>query len=55
MAHVERHVMRGKIAPLRGVVCGKKGIEKASKVSVEDEADVAYSDMVIESARRWLP
>ena len=55
VAHVERLEIVGKIIPLRGVVGRKKGIEKPSKVAVEDESDVAYSDLVVEAARSWLP
>jgi chloramphenicol 3-O-phosphotransferase len=40
---------------LVGVVGGHKRIEKASKVAVENETDVAYSDFVVEAARTWLP
>jgi hypothetical protein len=54
-AHVERLKITGKIVPLRGVVGRKKGIEKASKVAVEHETDVAYSDLVVKAARSWLP
>lgn len=55
VAHVERLEIAGKIVPLRGVVGRKKGIEKPSKVAVEDESDVTYSDLVVEAARSWLP
>jgi len=55
VAHVERLEIGGKLVPLGGMVVGKKGIEKASKMAVEDESDVAYSDLVVEVARRWLP
>jgi len=55
VAHVERLKVAGKVVPLRGVVGRKMGIEKPSKVTVEDESDVAYSDLVVETARSWLP
>jgi hypothetical protein len=55
VAHVERLEIAGKIVPLHGVVGREKGIEKPSKVAVEEESDVAYSDLVIEAARSWLP
>lgn len=37
------------------MVGGKESIEKAIKVAMENEADVAYSDMVIEPAWTWFP
>ena len=55
MAHVERLEITGKIIPLRGVVGSKKGIEKASKVALVHETDVAYSDLVIEATRTRFP
>jgi hypothetical protein len=55
VAHVERFEIAGEIVPLRGVCGRKKGIEKPSKVAVEDESDVAYSDLVVEAGRSWLP
>ena len=55
VAHVERLEIAGKIIPLRGMVGRKKGIEKPSKVTVEDESNVAYSDLVVQAARSWLP
>lgn len=55
VTHVERLEIWGKFVPLRGVVCRKESIEKSIKVAVEDESDVAHSDLVVEAARRWLP
>lgn len=55
VAHLERHKIMGKVMPLKGVVGRNKGIEEASEVAVEYEADVAYSDLVIEAGRSWLP
>jgi hypothetical protein len=40
---------------LVGVVGGHERIEKASKVAVENKTNVAYSDLVVEAARTWLP
>jgi hypothetical protein len=40
---------------LVGIVGRKERIEKANKVAVENEADVAYSDLVIELAWTWFP
>lgn len=55
VTHVERLEILGKIIPLRGVVGRKESIEKPNKVAVEDESDVAYSDLVVEATRSWLP
>jgi hypothetical protein len=55
LAHVEWLKIIGKIVPLRGVVGRKKGIEKASKAALEYEPDIAYSDLVVEAARSWVP
>ena len=55
VAHVERLEIGGKIVPLRGVCGRKKGIEKPIKVAMEDVSDVAYSDVVVEAGRSWLP
>lgn len=37
------------------MVGGKERIEKTIKVAVESEANVAYSDFVIEPAWTWFP
>ena len=55
VAHVERLEITRKIVPLRGVIGRKKGIERASKLAMKYETDVAYSDLVIEGSRSWLP
>jgi len=47
--------MRGKLVSLVGIVGGKERIEKANKVAVANEADVAYSDLVVEPGWTWFP
>ena len=38
-----------------GMVGGKVRIEKANKVAIANEADVAYSDLVVEPGWTWFP
>ena len=55
LAHIQGYEMGGKIVSLVGMVGGNERIEKAKKVAVFNEADVAYSDLVIELAWTWFP
>ena len=55
MAHVERLEITGEIVPLQGMIGRKKSIEKASKLALKYKADVAYSDLIVEGTRSWLP
>jgi hypothetical protein len=55
VAHVERLKITGEIVSLQGVVGRKKNIEKASKLAIEYETDVAYPDLIVEGTRSWLP